>query len=49
MWTSTKKRMFRTIKFKGGKPEVVQSYLGLLSHGNGRKLKQTVTNSLTEK
>ena len=40
--TTTKKRMFRNIKIKEGKPEVVQSYLGLLSHGNGRKLQNQV-------
>lgn len=32
--TTTKKRMFKKIKDSQGKPEVVQSYLGLLSHGN---------------
>ena len=36
--TATKKRMFRNIKLKEWKAETVQSYLGLLSHGNGRKL-----------
>ena len=40
--TATKNRMFRNIKLKEGKPEVVQSYLGLLSHGNGRKLQREV-------
>ena len=40
--TSTKKRMFRNIKLKEGKVEVVQSYLGLLSHGNGRRLQGAV-------
>lgn len=40
--TATKKRMFRTIKEKQGKEETVQSYLGLLSHGNARKLKEKV-------
>jgi retron-type reverse transcriptase len=38
--TSTKKKMFRGIAKSGGKPETVQSYLGLLSHGNTHKLKQ---------
>jgi retron-type reverse transcriptase len=32
--TTTKKRMFKKIKDSQGKPEVVQSYLRLLSHGN---------------
>ncbi len=36
--TSTKRRMFRRIKEMGSKEETVQSYLGLLSHGNARKL-----------
>jgi len=36
--TTTKKRMFRNIKLKEGKKETVQSYLGMLSHGNGHKL-----------
>lgn len=37
--TSTKKRMFRNIVMKNGKKETVQSYLGLLKHGNTEKLK----------
>lgn len=40
--TTTKKRMFKNIKIKEAKPEMVQSYLGLLSHGNGWKLKQQI-------
>lgn len=40
--TATKKRMFRTTKASQGKKETVQSYLGLLSHGNARKLKLEV-------
>ena len=32
--TVSKKRMFKNIKNKEGKTETVQSYLGLLSHGN---------------
>lgn len=36
--TVTKKRMFRTIKQKQEKEETVQSYLGLLSHGNAYNL-----------
>lgn len=38
--TTTKKRMFKNIKIKEAKPETVQSYLGLLSHGNSWKLQQ---------
>ncbi len=33
--TSTKKRMFRNLKENGFKKESVNSYLGMLSHGNG--------------
>lgn len=40
--TTTKKRMFRNIKSKDGKEETVQSYLGLISHGNSWKLQQKV-------
>ena len=36
--TTTKKRMFKKISVSAEKPEVVQSYLGLLSHGNTKKL-----------
>lgn len=42
MRTATKNRMFRNIQDKGGKPEVVQSYLGMLSHGNSRSLSEAV-------
>jgi retron-type reverse transcriptase len=40
--TVTKKRMFRNIKIKGGKEETLQSYLGLLSHGNSKKLMEKI-------
>ncbi len=40
--TTTKRRMFRNIKQKESKLEVVQSYLGLLGHGNGRKLRKEI-------
>ena len=40
--TTTKKRMFRNIKTKDGKEETVQSYLGLMSHGNSWKLRQKI-------
>ncbi|MDZ4785421.1 MAG: reverse transcriptase/maturase family protein, partial [bacterium] len=40
--TTTKKRMFKKINDSGQKPEVVQSYLGLLSHGDANTLKQRV-------
>jgi len=42
--TVTKQRMFRGIRNKKGKPETVQSYLGLISHGNTQKLKRLVEN-----
>jgi hypothetical protein len=38
----TKKRMFRCIREKQGKQETVQSYLGLISHGNSEKLKKSI-------
>lgn len=40
--TVTKKRMFKKIIDSQEKPEVVQSYLGLLNHGNGWKLQQRI-------
>ena len=40
--TTTKKRMFRNIKARDGKEETVQSYLGLMSHGNSWKLRQKI-------
>lgn len=40
--TVTKKRMFKKIEEKKGKKETVQSYLGLLSHGNSKKLQDKV-------
>ncbi len=40
--TATKRRMFRGIEVQQGREETVQSYVGLLSHGNGWKLEQEV-------
>ncbi len=40
--TTTKRRMFKKIKDSGQKPEVVQSCLGLLSHGDANALKEKV-------
>jgi retron-type reverse transcriptase len=40
--TVTKRRMMRGIRRKQGKRETVQSYLGLLSHGNSLKLRGEV-------
>jgi retron-type reverse transcriptase len=45
---STKKRMFRGLLEKGFKKESVQSYLGLLSHGNEYKTRSKITSSLIE-
>lgn len=36
--TTTKKRMFRRISESGEKKETIESYRGLLSHGNTKKL-----------
>jgi len=37
--TSTKKRMFKNIQ-NNPKPETIQSYLGMLRHGNTQKLQK---------
>src|SRR3989338_7443697 len=42
--TSTKWRMFRRIEETNGKKETIQSYLGLLSHGNAHKLSKLISN-----
>jgi len=42
MRTTTKRRVFRRIKQMKGKEETVQSYLGLMSHGNTRKEQKKV-------
>jgi hypothetical protein len=44
--TATKKKMFRNIKGNETNTSVVQSYLGLLSHGNSYKLNNCLLNSL---
>lgn len=41
--TTTKRRMFRTVK-DHPTPETLNSYLGLLGHGNAGKLKKGLTN-----
>ena len=41
--TATKRRMFRNLQEKNGKIETVQSYLGLLKHGNARGLQKHIT------
>lgn len=40
--TSTKRRMFKNIQMKKGKKATIQSYLGLLSHGNAYLLQNKV-------
>ncbi len=40
--TATKKRMFRNLVNKAGKKETIQSYLGLLKHGNTYKIKARI-------
>jgi retron-type reverse transcriptase len=42
--TVTKKRAFRNIREKEGKRETVESYLGLMKHGNAYKLRKRVEN-----
>lgn len=40
--TVTKRRMFRNIRRRRGDSATVQSYLGLLRHGNGKKLSDAI-------
>ena len=40
--TTTKRRAFKNIMEKRGKPEVVQSYLGIAGHGNGYKVRRRI-------
>lgn len=40
--TVTKKRMFNKIRIKNGREKTVQSYLGLLKHGNAGILRDTI-------
>ena len=42
---ATKRRMFRNLEAKNGKPETVQSYLGLLRYGNTYGLRRRVGDS----
>ena len=42
--TNTKKRMLKNIR-KNPKNEVIQSYSGMLSHGNGYKLQESIKNN----
>src|SRR3989338_4174338 len=40
--TTTKRRMFKNLK-NNSKPTTIQSYLGMLKHGNAYKLKEKLT------
>jgi retron-type reverse transcriptase len=40
--TATKKRVLRGVKRNGDKNESIQSYLGLLSHGNAKRLERKI-------
>jgi retron-type reverse transcriptase len=40
--TATKKRMFRNIRQKEQKLETIQSYLGLISHGNADRIRSQI-------
>lgn len=42
--TTTKNRMYRRIRETGYKEETVQSYLGLLSHGNTYEMRENIKN-----
>ncbi len=42
--TATKRRMMRNLKKNGHREETVQSYLGMLKHGNGWKISNTIRN-----
>jgi retron-type reverse transcriptase len=42
--TATKRRMFKRVEERKGNEATLQSYLGLLSHGNARKLQKEITN-----
>ncbi len=44
--TTTKRRMIRNLKAKQGNGAVKQSYLGLLSHGNTKKLQNKIMDDL---
>ncbi len=40
--TTTKRRMLKRLKSSESRPEVANSYLGLISHGNSKKLKSQI-------
>lgn len=43
--TATKRRVLREVRDTDSKPDVVQSYLGLLGHGNTKKLQRNIANA----
>lgn len=45
--TVTKRRMFQNLQKNGERQEVVQSYLGLLKHGDTRKIINKIINNLS--
>ena len=47
--TTTKERMFRKLKDANNKPEVTQSYLGLLGQGNTHKLQSKINSKSARK
>ena len=46
--TVTKRRMFKNIENKQGDNDTIQSYLGLLNHGNGKILSNWVTSLISD-
>ena len=44
--TATKRRMFKNIKTKENNENTIASYLGMLQHGNARKLESQIKNVL---
>jgi len=46
--TTTKKRMLKKLGVNSKKPEIVQSYLGLIGHGNAHKLSARVKKFMSE-
>ncbi len=40
--TTTKRRMFKRLERSEGKPETIQSYLGMIKHGNAYKLGERI-------
>lgn len=46
--TSTKHRMLNRIRERGDNETTLRSYLGLLSHGNGKKLEKVIVNMTKE-